>query len=167
MAVGWPLAASHNRTVPSPTPALAISATALLGLLVSTPRRALAAADPCEQSVCFQGAVDLWHSCPPPALFLTLDGSLQVIDITWSSWGSEVVRGSGAAVDETHGAGGRISIHVARVTVALSQTVACNAAHDVPNGLYYNRVRLTNRRTHIPVAQRYLRLVQWAPCENP
>lgn len=102
------------------TPVLTVSAMALLGLLVSTPRRALAAADPCEQSVCFQGPVISRIRVRPHALFLTLDGSLQVIDITWSSWGREVVRGSGTAVYETHSAGGRISIHVAPVTIALS-----------------------------------------------
>jgi hypothetical protein len=159
--------ARMRKTMSVLTPVLAVSATALFALLVSTPRRALAAADPCEQSVCFQGAVISGMRVRPPALFLTIDGSLQVIDVTWSSWGPEVVRGSGAAVYETRGPGPRISIHVARVSVALSQTVACNAAHDVPNGLYYNRVRLTDRRTHKPVALRYLRRVQWAPCENP
>lgn len=156
-----------RKTLSLLTTVLAVSATALFALLAATPRRALAAADPCAQSVCFQGAVISGVRVRPPALFLTLDGSLQVIDVTWSSWGSEVARGNGAAVYESRGPGRRISIHVARVSVTLSQTVACNPAHDVPNGLYYNRARLTDRRTHKPVAQRYLQLVQWAPCEHP
>jgi hypothetical protein len=46
-----------RKTLSVLTRVLAVSATALFALLVSTPRRALAAADPCEQSVCFQGAV--------------------------------------------------------------------------------------------------------------
>jgi hypothetical protein len=107
----------------------------------------------------------------PPALFLTWDGSLQVVAIKWSTWASETAstpdtaNGTGIAVYEAQGAQGRISVHVVRVAVALSQSVACDPAHDVPNGLYFNRVRLTDERTHRPFAQGYLRRLQWAPCE--
>lgn len=146
---------------------VAVPAILLVALLAPTPRPALAAGDPCVQSVCFQGAVISGVRVRPPALFLTRDGSLQVVGLTWSTWGAEKARATGAAVYETSGPAGRIDIHVARVSVTLSQTVACDPAHDVPNGLYYNRVRLTDRRTHKLVAQRYLRFLQWAPCENP
>jgi hypothetical protein len=105
-------------------------------------------------------------------LFLTSDGSLQVIGMSWSTWASEVVptpdvsRGTGLAVYETKGRGKKISIHAVPVAVALSESVACDPAHDVPNGLYFDRVSLTNQRTHRPFAQGYLRRIQWAPCER-
>jgi hypothetical protein len=141
-------------------------AVAVVMLIATTTAQALASVDPCVQSVCFQGAVVSGDRVRPPALFLTRDGGLQVINVTWSTWGSEIARGTGAAVYETVGAGAHISIRVIRVSVTLSQTVACDPSHDVPNGLYYNRVRLTNRRTHKLVAGDYLRSLQWAPCES-
>jgi hypothetical protein len=146
---------------------------ALFALLAAAPRPASAAADPCDtQNVCFQGAVISGVRVKPPALFLTWDGSLQVIDLNWSTWASETTstpdtaQGTGLAVYETQAPGQRISVHVIRVAVALSQIGACDPAHDVPNGLYYNRVRLTDQRTHKAVAQRYLQRGQWAPCEQ-
>lgn len=133
---------------------------------------ASAATDPCDtQSVCFQGAVVSGVRVRPPALFLTWDGSLQVIDVRWSSWASEVAatpdaaRATGRAVYETKGPGNRVSVHVVAVAVELSQSVACDPMRDVPNGLYFNRVNLTNQRTRKPFAQGYLRRIQWAPCE--
>ena len=145
---------------------------ALFTVLAVGPPPAFAAADPCDtQSVCFQGAVVSGVRVKPPALFLTWDGSLQVIDLTWSTWASEVVptpdvaRGTGFAVFETEGPERRISIRVVPVAVVLSQPIACDPAHDVPDGLYFNRVTLANQRTHKPFAQGYLRRIQWAPCE--
>src|SRR5450755_3751891 len=104
----------------------------LFTLLAAAPPPASAAADPCDtQSVCFQGAVVSGVRVKPPALFLTSDGSLQVIGMNWSSWASEVVptpdvsRGTGLAVYETRARGKKISIHVVPVAVALSESVAC------------------------------------------
>ena len=149
--------------------AVLVAVTMVLGCAVPT---ASAATDPCDtQSVCFQGAVVSGVRVRPPALFLTWDGSLQVIDIRWSSWASEVAatpdvaRGTGRAVYETKDSGNEVSVHVVPVAVVLSQSVACDPARDVPNGLYFNRVSLTNQRTHKPFAQGYLRRIQWAPCE--
>jgi hypothetical protein len=145
---------------------------AVVMLLGALSPSALAAPDPCDtQSVCFQGAVVSGVRVEPPALFLTSDGSLQIVGMNWSTWASEVAatpdvaRGTGLAVYETMGRGNKISVHVVPVAVVLSQSVACDPALDVPNGLYFNKVTLTNQRTHRPFARSYLRRVQWAPCE--
>ena len=131
-----------------------------LGLL--TP--AALAADPCEQTVCFQGAVVNGSRVKPHTLWLSADGTLTVVRIRWTRWGGEVAVGHGTAY--YHGCTptcAQAPTHHAAVTVRLSQTLACDPTKTNPNGLYYDRVRLI-LRSGKDLDGRRLRSQDWAPC---
>lgn len=121
------------------------------------------AAGRCERSVCFVGAVNNVQ-VKPRTLYLSADGTLEVVHVTWSRWGGTVARGRGTAY--YHGCSPTCAqaprAH-ATVTVRLSDTLACAPTRDTPNGLYYNRVRLTLRSGR-DLDGAALRRLQWAPC---
>lgn len=138
---------------------------ASLAALAAIPALASAASG-CSQSVCFQGAVVNSHRIKPRTLFLTVDGTLDVFDVNWSSWGSRLATGHGIA--EYHGCTpscGQGRVHRASVVVRLSEIVACDPARGTPNGLYYNHVRLIER-SGASLDASYLHSQQWAPCEQ-
>lgn len=109
-------------------------------------------------STWFSGAV-AGKRIRPATLYLSADGTLDVIHARWSSWGGATASAHGTAA--YHGctpdcAAGKE--HRAAVTVRLSDPVRCHGTR------YYNAVRLFSRRTGRPMFARDLRLDKWAPC---
>jgi hypothetical protein len=105
-------------------------------------------------SVWFVGAVNQGHNVRPRTLWLSADGSLEVMRVHWARWGERTAVGRGQAT--WHGCNPtcyQAPIHHATVTVHLWDVIDCGGQ------LYYNKVTLYKRRGKVPV--RYQR---WAPC---
>jgi hypothetical protein len=142
---------------------LAAALAGSLTLIAATLSQAAGSAQ-CERHVCFQGAVVSGQRVRPAALFLSATGAFQVIDVHWTGWDGEIARGSGTAVYESI-SGGKTAILHRPVTVYLAGTVACDHTRDVPNGLYYDRVKLVTRSGTL-LAGSQLRAISWAPCNR-
>jgi hypothetical protein len=74
----------------------------------------------------------------PHTLFLTGDGTLDVTNVSWSSWGGRTAAGRGQA--EYHGCTptcAQARVHRATVNVRLSNVRSCSGRR------YYSHVRLT------------------------
>jgi hypothetical protein len=105
--------------------------------------------------------VDNQPQVTPHTLFLTGDGTLDVVKLSWSAWGPGPAIGTGTA--EFHGctpscAAGKQ--HTERVTVRLSDQASCKGRR------YYDRVSLRDRRTGKPRFTSYLAHQNWAPCRR-
>ena|ERR1700722_10236688 len=111
------------------------------------------------QRVHFEGAVIQGPTTRPHALSLTADGTLEVSQIRWRSWGRNLASGRGTA--EYHGCTpscGQGIIHQVVVATRLSDIVRCGGR------LWYNHVRLI-KPTGASLDPSYLRGRNWAPCE--
>jgi hypothetical protein len=98
----------------------------------------------------------------PATLYLSGDGTLDVIHARWSSWGGRVATAHGIAA--WHGCTPNCAAgkpHRTAVIVTLLHPVSCHGTR------YYNTVRLFSRRTGHPMFARALRLEKWAPCRLP
>jgi hypothetical protein len=128
-----------------------------LGLVLTALFGCAAAADAAGPTF-FAGAVNGRHS-RPLTLYLSADGTLEVVQVNWPRWGGSTADGVGVA--EYHGctpdcAAGRPHHEV--VDVRLSDPVSCRGVR------YYNTVRLFSRRSGAPLLEQGLRLEKWAPC---
>lgn len=97
----------------------------------------------------------------PRTLYLSADGTLEVIHARWHSWGGATATARGTAA--YHGCTPNCAAgkeHRAAVTVKLSDRVTCHGTR------YYNSVRLYSRRTGKALFRRDLRLDRWAPCRT-
>jgi hypothetical protein len=95
----------------------------------------------------------------PRSLYLTGDGTLDVLKVSWRSWGATQAIGTGVA--DYHGctpscAAGKP--HQLQVIVRLGSPVTCHGRR------YFNRVQLFNRRTTKPFFTSFLAHQNWAPC---
>jgi hypothetical protein len=105
-------------------------------------------------SVWFVGAVTQARHIRPRTLWLSADGSLEVMHIRWSRWGEKVAVGRGRATwHSCTPTCWQATVHHAKVTVHLWDVVGCGGQ------LYYNKVTLYRRRGKVPVWYQH-----WAPC---
>jgi hypothetical protein len=105
--------------------------------------------------------VDNQKQVTPHTLFLTGDGTLDVVKVSWSTWGRGPAIGTGTA--EFHGCTPNCAAgkqHTAQVAVRLSDLTSCKGRR------YYGRVSLRSRRTGTPLFTSYLSHQNWAPCRR-
>ena len=122
-----------------------------LGALLGTAAVAQAA------TVYFAGAVG-GRSVRPRTVYLSGDGTLDVIKVKWRSWGTATAVGTGTAAyhgcDPSCAAGKE---HRTAVTVKLSDLTACKGSR------YYDKVALIGRSGK-PLFASDLRLDSFKPC---
>lgn len=129
-------------------------------LFVVTIAAVAAPAAAVAQTVHFEGAVIQGPTVRPHTLSLTADGTLEVSQIHWRSWGGNLARGRGTA--EYHGCTpscAQGAIHHVAVATRLSDIVRCGTR------LWYNHVRLI-KPSGASLDPSYLRGRNWAPCEQ-
>lgn len=126
-------------------------------ILVSLPLGlAFAGSATAAGAVYFSGAVGGRH-VRPSNLALSADGTLEVSQVHWSSWGVSTASGHGQA--EYHGCTpscAQAPDHHARVSIQLSRIRQCGSRS------YYTHVRLTRRSGKL-LDRRFLR-ISWKPC---
>ncbi len=122
-----------------------------LGALLATAAVAQAA------TVYFAGAIG-GKSVRPRTVYLSADGTLEVIKVTWSSWDGPTAVGSGTAAyhgcDPNCAAGKKRST---AVTVKLTDRVTCKGSQ------YDDKVALVERSGRQPFVSN-LRLDTFKPC---
>ena len=107
-------------------------------------------------SVYFGGALVGRHA-RPRTLALSADGTLEVSNIQWNSWGGPIATGSGEA--EYHGCipyCGTAPVHYDAVKIRLSNIRQCSGR------AFYTHVRLTLRSGRL-LDPGFLR-ISWKPC---
>jgi hypothetical protein len=102
--------------------------------------------------------VDFHNVVKPKTLFLTGDGTLEVQNVSWSSWGGATATGSGSA--EHHGCTpscAQGTVHHDHVTITLSKIKTCGSKR------YYAHVALRLNSGKL-LDKSLLSGRNWAPC---
>ena len=117
---------------------------------------AVVSAESAAAAVYFGGALAGRH-VRPRALSLSADGTLEVSNIRWTSWGGRTATGRGEA--EYHGCTpycGTAPVHHAPVRISLSNLRSCSGRS------YYTHVQLTLPSGRL-LDPAFLR-ISWKPC---
>lgn len=139
--------------------AAAVSGGSSRTLTGTTKTTASTATTPPTQSAYFYGT-DASRAVRPSTLYLTGDGTLQVNDVSWSSWGGSTAAGSGTA--EYHGCNpncAQAAVQTTPVTISLYGLTRCG------DQLYYANVELTEPGDKL-LDQSFLDSESYAPCSS-